>query len=769
MVKRNLFKYSMVLMCVVLTATNLVACGNQSKASTDTSVVQEMEENAEDTLASAIKDELSVPAGSAVDANTRKETVYIFADSQGNKDYITVNEKVTDSDGKETLNKTESVENAPVAMKVTYKLDGKELKPEEMAGKSGKVTIRFDYTNNQKKTVTIDGKEQTVCVPFTMITGMMLPTDIYSNIEITNGKLTKVGDSIVALGMTMPGLSDTFKLTFADEKLDIDIPEYFEVTANVKNFALDMTMSVATTNFLSDIDADAITIDDLKKTVASMDDASSQLASGAVTLQEGTMKLDESIPALTDGINQLNTGANTLREGIYAYADGAAKAYEGSVSLDDNMQAYSEGMGTLYDTLKNSGIDAKVNEAAAGAGALYDGAGTLDSGIDSLVSGTETLSSGSSALMEGMAQLVTGADALSMGTTQLKLSLETGKTQAASSYKAAYDSFYKTAFAANCMKNGINPNTATSQEQEVIAQAMAQVGIVQTADVTSEVQYGIATGFILQNYSYVKQVVTASVNTESAGQLDAETAAAKADEQIVKLVSGLSQAYQAYANCSSTLTLLEDAGYFAGVNSLNDGIKSADAGITALNNGINNLGTGAGQLSAGSKALKSGLATLNTGLNTLGSAVGSFSSYKEGTLCSSLYTLKLNAQKLQNEGTANIRIGLSQLTANNTSLKNGVSQLADGTGTLNESTKILAKGVGQLNAGAVTLKDGMVQFNKDAIQPLSRLVNVDAQDALDKIKAVVKAGQEYDSFLGKTDDKAGSVTFIYKTEGITLD
>lgn len=33
----------------------------------------------------------------------------------------------------------------PVAVKLTYKLDGKEVKPEEIAGKSGRVTIRIDY------------------------------------------------------------------------------------------------------------------------------------------------------------------------------------------------------------------------------------------------------------------------------------------------------------------------------------------------------------------------------------------------------------------------------------------------------------------------------------------------------------------------------------------------------------------------------------------------------------------------------------------------
>lgn len=287
MVKKNLFRYSSVLMCVVLTAASLVGCGANTAATTgtDTAYVTEMAAGStEATITQAITNELAVSNKSTLATNTRQETVYVFNDASGNKNHITVNEKITDANGNETLNKTESSENAPVTMKVTYKLDGKEIKPQDLAGKSGKVTIRFDYTNNQKKTVTINGKKQTVAVPFTMITGMMLPTDVFSNVEVTNGKLTKVGDNIVAVGMTMPGLKDTMNLKFNDKSLDIDIPEYFELTADVKDFSLDMTMSVATSNLLSDMNADDITLDDLKKTVASLDDAATQLADGTVTL-----------------------------------------------------------------------------------------------------------------------------------------------------------------------------------------------------------------------------------------------------------------------------------------------------------------------------------------------------------------------------------------------------------------------------------------------------------------------------------------------------
>ena len=761
MVKRNLFRYSSVLMCVVLTAASLVGCGSKTAATTgtDTAYVTEMAAGStEAAITQAITNELAVSNKSTLATNTRQETVYVFNDASGNKNHITVNEKITDANGNETLNKTESSENAPVTMKVTYKLDGKEIKPEDLAGKSGKVTIHFDYTNNQKKTVTINGKKQTVAVPFTMITGMMLPTDVFSNVEVTNGKLTKVGDNIVAVGMTMPGLKDTMNLKFNDKSLDLDIPEYFELTADVKDFSLDMTMSVATSNLLSDMNADDITLDDLKKTVASLDDAANQLADGTVSLQDGTQQLSNAIPALTDGVNQLNTGASSLKDGIYAYADGAASAYEGSVSLNNNMKTYADGIGTLYNTLKDNNLDSSVASAADGASELAAGAETLDAGIDSALAGAGALVTGADTLSGGLTKLEAGSDKLSAGTTQ-----------AAESYSTAYGSFYKVAFAVTCMSQGINPNSATPQQQAVIAAAMAQSGISQTPDVTSKTQYALATGYILKNYASVKQVVAATVSAAAGGQLDEATVSSKSDEQIVTMTSGLSQAYQAYDNCNTTLSSLENAGYFDGMASLNEGIKSANSGATQIKAGIDQLSTGAGQLSAGSKQLKTGLGTLSTGLNTLSTSVGSFSTYKEGTLCSSLYALNLNAGKLQQEGTAVLQSGLSQLTANNATLKSGASKLADGTATLKDSSGTLADGVTQLNEGAITLKDGMAQFNSEAIEPITKLVDQDAQTAVDTIKAVVKAGQEYNSFLGKSDDKAGSVTFVYKTAGITAN
>ena len=62
----------------------------------------------------------------------------------------------------------------PVTTRVTYYLNGVETAPDDLAGQSGRVRIRFDYTNHTRETVTVDGQEYAVSVPFTAITAVIL-------------------------------------------------------------------------------------------------------------------------------------------------------------------------------------------------------------------------------------------------------------------------------------------------------------------------------------------------------------------------------------------------------------------------------------------------------------------------------------------------------------------------------------------------------------------------------------------------------------------
>ena len=125
----------------------------------------------------------------------KEETVYVLADSTGKERKVIVSDHLINDENKDTIEDAStlkdienvkgdetfkqdgskltwqadgndiyyqgtSTKETPVSQTITYSLDGKEVKPEELAGKSGKVTIRFDYTNNETVKTKIDGKEE---------------------------------------------------------------------------------------------------------------------------------------------------------------------------------------------------------------------------------------------------------------------------------------------------------------------------------------------------------------------------------------------------------------------------------------------------------------------------------------------------------------------------------------------------------------------------------------------------------------------------------
>ena len=97
----------------------------------------------------------------------------------------------------------------PVTTRVTYYLNGVETAPDDLAGQSGRVRVHFDYTNHTRETVTVDGQEYTVSVPFTAITAVILDGDKFSNIEADNGKVMELDGQTAVLGTAMPGLADS--------------------------------------------------------------------------------------------------------------------------------------------------------------------------------------------------------------------------------------------------------------------------------------------------------------------------------------------------------------------------------------------------------------------------------------------------------------------------------------------------------------------------------------------------------------------------------
>ena len=340
-----------------------------------------------DDIADKLMDSVSLKDNDA----DKDESVYLISDANGNVNKTIVVDHLKNKDKKDTLEDASNlsdIENVkgkekftqsgdkltwqaggkdiyyqgtataepPVTQKVTYYLDGKEISPEDLAGKSGKVKIRFDYTNTTSYTETVNGEKQTVSVPFAAVTGLVLG-DGFENIEVTNGKAEVSDSSSVVLGYALPGLKDSLGINDKDLDGDVNIPEYMEMTADVKNFSMPaaMTFVVNASDYVS---TDGIDTSDLDDMINDLKDASTQLQDGSKTLAEGTDTLADGLSTLQSKLGTFASGVGTLQSGLKAYTDGVSTLSGGLNTLNSNVPTLSNGITTLNSSAKslNDGV-----------------------------------------------------------------------------------------------------------------------------------------------------------------------------------------------------------------------------------------------------------------------------------------------------------------------------------------------------------------------------------------------------------------------------
>ena len=178
-------------------------------------------------------------------------------------------------------------------VKITYYLNDKQVTADELKGQSGKVRIRFDYTNKYSQKVEVNGKTVEVSTPFVVCSAMFLSSDNFSNIEVTNGKTVEMDDQNIVIGYAMPGLSDSLQLKDYEATEDVDIPEYVELTADVTDFSLDFTATIISNGMFGDMDTDDLKdVDDLIDAMDDLSEASGKLVDGTAELADGADELD---------------------------------------------------------------------------------------------------------------------------------------------------------------------------------------------------------------------------------------------------------------------------------------------------------------------------------------------------------------------------------------------------------------------------------------------------------------------------------------------
>lgn len=721
---------------------------------------------------------------------SKDETVYVNADASGSEQEITVSnwlknagtqknlkdetvlENVKNVKGEETFEESGDAitwqtngadiyyqgtteKQLPVSMKMTYYLDGREISPEELKGQSGHLKIRIDYKNHAKKTVKVDGKKQEVYSPFVMVTGLILPDETFSNVVIDNGKVISDGQKNMVMGIAMPGLKESLGLNSEDFKEvsdDIQLPESVEITADVTDFTMGATFTIALSDLLDDMDWKNVTdFDTLKNSLNDLEDAALQLVDGSSRLSEGAETLgssyeefDQGVQTLKDGINTLQSGAGELKNGVDSYTAGADQ-------LNAGIQQYLGADGEL--NVKVTEYVNGVNKVVKGVEDYTTGASQLSEGITSYIGGEQQLAAGATqlnALKDGLTQTKDAVGQLYAaidGTGDSDIQAASGKlAEGTQKLKDAVDGM-------NGLLAQVDTMTATGQQLITQTEGLAQVMQNQIA---APVQEMMATG---QKLMEILGAVTTQLDTVNA---NSEAALSQAKEATVNEVNAqIAERNSQIANANNQVAAA-NAQVEAAKAQISSQIAAAEA-------------NGDAELAA---SLQSALAavsgiSVNAGVSELTPVAVSATDVKAGAV--DVSQLKALIEQMQKsfgevEGTvqnlmpqlAEMQKKMNEITAMKDQIPAGMTdQLKDSVTALNTGMQGLHAAIGSYADNVKKLNEGMAVTVPDATQGIDQLNAGFAQlgaanDAL--LQGAAKLQQNTPTLVAGVQTLAGGTT-----------
>ena len=592
----------------------------------------------------------------------KDETVYVFAKANGDVDNILVNETLKNRDKSDKIEDTTDLKDIvnvkgdetftqngnkitwdaagneisyqgttdkqlPVSVKATYYLDGNEISPEELAGKSGKVKIRLDYTSNEKVTKEVNGKEEDISVPFVAVSGMVLG-DNFTNIQVTNGKYLAQGESNIVVGYAVPGLDSGVK--DAAEDLDTEIPDYVEVSADVTDFSLDMTVTMLVNGSEMDYSGD-LDLTDLDKLTDSLSSAGNQLATGSGDLSDGATQVADGAGTLADKMGDLTTGAGSLKAGMETLSSSSGDLASGVAVIDQSAQSIANGINTL-----DTAVNTKMTDAEKAAVAQQAASQVSASVEAQFAAGTDTYNYiYNSAVNNYTTSMSNATDTLYQ---QYKAAMYDTMVQSALAGKAALaaQSASQTA-AANAIQAG------QTQEQAQAAGAIAFAQSYQAYMANADNQAAVA-GAVDAQLKQLAESTTSGLaegGKAALGQsvVDACKSAATTAASQAAGAAAVQGAETAKATIASQIEATQANGYslVSGANALAQGTSTLAGSVPALKEGISQLVTGANALASGAGQLKDGAVTLADGASQVADGAG--------TLNESLVTLNNEAIK----------------------------------------------------------------------------------------------------------------------------
>jgi putative membrane protein len=621
----------------------------------------------------------------------------------------------------------------PVSVSVVYRLDGQEIPPADLVGKSGEVDVSYrieNMTGAEEEITVLDGqgnevtKSVTVYDPFAGTLSFTLPpnyTDVVSDsgfVPAGDGR----GGTLMNLSVTLiSGLTEpVVEAGYTARVKDAVVPP-----ASLSVVPVLVQENPSSAAQLEALQGGAATGRELASNGALLDESVLQLADGAATLVNGILQLNAGAAELSDGLvntaapgsAELAAGAGELAAGLndtavpgaqrlaaglngtavpgaqrlaaglngtavpgsQDLADGATVLAGGLLALDAQVPTLADGIIRLDEGANQ--VEAGLKQLQAQVPSLTSGVVALSDGADQVEAGLKQLQSQIPALTQGVNQLAAGSQQLAGGLNQLETALD---APLPSGFGAGLD------------------NLATSLAAAAGAGGLADQVIVGIGQITGSPDCGpICQG--------TASAVSGDVNTNLRGQVQAAADGAVALNQgyttqirptIEQLSSGAGDLANGLDQLQSQLGPLSD-----GVDQLVDGAAQVAAGLRQLEGNVGPLADGIDQLTDGATQVSNGLAQLRANVDPLAGGVEQLAA--GGLLVAGGATELADGLVEAGDGSRELADGLVEAGDGSQELADGLVGAGDGANQVADGAGQLADGLGDAAAGSVRLADGL--------------------------------------------------------------
>lgn len=554
-----------------------------------------------------------IPVHAAETAGGKEEVIYVMTDAEGKVESVNVvnifgkgdvtdygdyssvkmltstepitqaGDKITFSTQKEKVYYQGTLENAqiPWNIDITYKLDGKEVSPEKLAGQSGTLEIRILITENT-------AADDNFYDNYALQAAFTLDSTKCENIVASGATLANVGSDKQISYTVLPGKG-------LDAVITADVVDFEMDAAAINGLKLDLNIEVDDS--------------ELMDKVAEIQDATTDLNDGAKDLKDGAGDLNDGAKDLKEGAGDLNDGAKDLN-------DGAKDLYDGVNSLDDGINSLSNGISTVQEGLNT--LNGKSTDLTGGSSQVQTALKTIQSSLNDVAVSTDQLkmlTDSSAAIKQGISDLYNGAATL----------------QAAVSYDS-----YKTTMQAN----GLDIDALVAKNAGTITQLQAQVeqmqatldGIKQIPGYESDAAYAAQAAQLEQQISSLNgmiQLLQTNNDAWNGAMSGTENYFQGMSRGVENLVTGLNELQTKYAAFDTAIGELVNQLSGLAVNmtklkggidqlvtqygTLDSGIQEYTTGVATIVSGYSQLTDGAGKLVDGSKELLDGSSDLKQG------------------------------------------------------------------------------------------------------------------------------------------------------------